>query len=203
MNSPFAPYGMNPYAAPQAGFASMPVGSHGGALKWLYLGALLGSIVFYGAGVVLADAGSDGGGAAGLVGAVAIFAAVGFFIARYVLGLVWLYKSWSAIPPQFRMNRSGRVISPGQAVGYLFIPFYNLYWVFAANLGMCDAVDFALHASGSHERAPRGMVMAACICQVIPYANILIAPFLWFFAMLTVDRAKDSMVVALANARRW
>src|SRR5262249_23004497 len=125
MSSPYAPYGMNPYAAPQAGYAPAyaPVGSHGAALKWLYLRALVGSIVFYGAAVALADA--NDGDAAGLIGGLAIFVAVGFFVARYILGLVWLYKSWSAIPPEFRMNRSGRLISPGQAVGYMFIPFYN------------------------------------------------------------------------------
>jgi hypothetical protein len=201
MNSPYG-YAANPYAAPQAGFAQAPVGSHGASLKWLYLGALVGSIVFYGAGVGLADT-ADDNGAAGLIGGIAIFAAVGFFFARYILALVWLHKSWSAIPPEFRMNRSGRVITPGQAVGYMFIPFYNLYWIFAANLGMCDAIDYALHASGSHERAPRGMVMAACVCQVIPYVNILIAPFLWFFSMLSIDRAKDSMLGALANRRHY
>jgi hypothetical protein len=202
MNSPYAPYNANPYAAPQAGYpAYAPVGSHGASLKWIYLVALIGSFVFYGAGVAFADSASDD--AAGIIGGLAIFAAVGFFIARYVIGLVWLYKSWSAVPPELRMSRSGRVISPGQAVGYMFIPFYNLYWVFAANLGLCDAIDYTLHTNGSHERAPRGMVMAACICQVIPYMNILVAPFLWFFAMLTVDRSKDAMLGALANARRY
>lgn len=95
------------------------------------------------------------------------------------------------------MNRSGRVITPGQAVGYMFIPFYNLYWIFACNNGLADAVDYALAASGSTERAPRGLITVACVCQVIPYVNMLIAPFVWFFVMLSMDKAKDSLLVAL------
>jgi hypothetical protein len=34
------------------------------------------------------------------------------------------YQCWRALPERFR------AITPGKAVGYLFIPFYNFYWAF-------------------------------------------------------------------------
>jgi hypothetical protein len=45
-----------------------------------------------------------------------------------VLAVVFMsilhYKCWSALPERFRFT------SPGKAVGYIFIPFYNFYWAF-------------------------------------------------------------------------
>ena len=45
-----------------------------------------------------------------------------------VLGLVFIsmlhYKCWASLPEHFRFT------TPGKAVGYLFIPFYNFYWAF-------------------------------------------------------------------------
>ena len=34
------------------------------------------------------------------------------------------YRCWEALPERFRAT------SPGQAVGYLFIPLFNFYWAF-------------------------------------------------------------------------
>jgi hypothetical protein len=200
----YQPYPVNPYAPPQAAAYAPPArGSHGATLTWVFGGALLGSMVLYFLGVALGGASSDDADASPLkiVGAIAVLAAIGLFLARYVVALMWLHASWSAVPPQFRMTRSGRVITPGQAVGYMFIPFYNLYWIFAANLGLADAVDYTLGACNSPLRTPRGLITAACILQVIPYVNFLVAPFFWFFAMLVVDKAKGAMFTALAAPR--
>ena len=45
-----------------------------------------------------------------------------------LLGLVFIsilhYKCWASLPERFRFT------TPGKAVGYLFIPFYNFYWAF-------------------------------------------------------------------------
>lgn len=46
----------------------------------------------------------------------------------FALGLVFLgilhYQLWNALPQQFRET------TPGKAVGFLFIPFFNFYWAF-------------------------------------------------------------------------
>ncbi|MEI6676792.1 MAG: DUF4339 domain-containing protein [Verrucomicrobiota bacterium] len=47
-----------------------------------------------------------------------------------ILGVVFIcmlhYKCWMALPEGFRFT------TPGRAVGFLFIPFYNFYWAFVS-----------------------------------------------------------------------
>lgn len=56
----------------------------------------------------------------GTLGSVVAVATVAAVVAWAVLH----YQCWHALPIQFRTT------SPGKAVGFLFIPFYNLYWAF-------------------------------------------------------------------------
>ncbi|MCD6327499.1 hypothetical protein J7M28_08100 [bacterium] len=43
-----------------------------------------------------------------------------------IVGLHLIYKMWESIQDGYAR------ITPGTAVGFLFIPFYNIYWVFRA-----------------------------------------------------------------------
>ncbi len=45
----------------------------------------------------------------------------------FVLFMIMLYKFWKAIPAE---ESDG--VTPGKAVGFLFIPFFGLYWVYIA-----------------------------------------------------------------------
>lgn len=45
-------------------------------------------------------------------------------IATIVFECILLYKIWETLPASYRK------ITPGKAVGFMFIPFYNFYWVF-------------------------------------------------------------------------
>src|SRR5512141_1423229 len=110
----------NPYAAPSADTNFRPASgdaiayrAHNGALKWVYLGMLLGGFLFIFVGMATrGDAGSM------LVGLGAIAA----FFGRLIVALFWIHAAWSAIPPDHRVTDKGRYVSPGQAVGNLFIP---------------------------------------------------------------------------------
>jgi len=97
------------------------------------------------------------------------------------------------LPPSMRYTAT-RQVSPGQAIGFLFIPFFNWYWIFVANVGYCDALDRMLINQGSHRRAPKGLAIACCVTQLVPYVNILIAPFLWMTYMILADRAKAELL---------
>lgn len=55
--------------------------------------------------------------------------AIALFIYAVVIAFVLLYKAWKAIQDGYART------SPGKAVGFLFIPFFNLYWVFQAFWG--------------------------------------------------------------------
>ena len=52
-----------------------------------------------------------------------------------VFGLRILHKLWSLIPTHKAKT------TPGKAVGFLFIPFFNLYWNFVAIYGLAKALN--------------------------------------------------------------
>jgi hypothetical protein len=60
------------------------------------------------------------------------FICIGFpaVIAGVVLGYILLYRSWLLI-----QDGQART-TPGQAVGFCFIPFFNFYWVYVAFVGL-------------------------------------------------------------------
>lgn len=73
--------------------------------------------------------------------------------------------------------------SAGRAIGFQFIPYYNLYWIFFSALRLCDRLSLQLTLRGRTDRAPRGVVLAACIFSVIPYLNVILGiPILWTIA---------------------
>jgi hypothetical protein len=176
-------------------FTGTPVAPPGGAMKWLYIAGHAGYWLFAVGGVVLASLLADGGGsdAAAFVSMVPLLGVV-FLLVALVAAMVWLHGAWRSVPDQMRYTDAGRWITPGQAVGYNFIPFYNLYWVFVANLGLCEAINRTLVAQGKQPRAPKGLAIAACVSQLVPYCNLLVGPILWAVYMFMVDTARKDML---------
>jgi uncharacterized protein DUF4234 len=64
--------------------------------------------------------------------------------------------------------------SAGRAVGFCFIPFFNLYWIFFTYRRLCLRVDEQRELYGLPPSNLRGMATTSCIFQVIPYINGLI-----------------------------
>lgn len=67
-------------------------------------------------------------------GPVLITVAVLAILASAVMNMVFLYRAWAAI-------RSPFTTSPGSAVGLLFVPLFNFYWIFQAFPGMASAYN--------------------------------------------------------------
>ncbi len=93
-----------------------------------------------------------------------------------ILGVVMLvilvYKLWAALPPQYART------TPGKAVGFLFIPFFNFYWVFQAYWGWACDHNRAADALGiAPRRASEGLAMTICViavASVLPFVGILL-----------------------------
>jgi hypothetical protein len=83
------------------------------------------------------------------------------------------------------------------ALGVL-IPFYNLYWIFIANVSLCNAINRQLERLGSPKRAPVALAIVTCIFQLVPYVNLVVGPFLWAIHVIFVDRAQSVMEGLLA-----
>ena len=118
----------NPYAPPQAvsDVARAPVQlPRGRALKWIYGG--LAGVTFFVLVLTHLVAYSDE--------TQVLWDAVGVIdkpiaLVRIVLALMWIHGAWSDVPRQLRAELD---VTPGGAVGRLFIPAFNLYWMFALN----------------------------------------------------------------------
>ncbi len=91
------------------------------------------------------------------------------FLTLGIFTLVWL---------NLMHGKMGRVRdddpSAGKAVGFCFIPFFNLYWLFFTYRRLCLRLD---EQRGLYALPPgnlRSLATTACIFQVIPYANLLL-----------------------------
>ena len=92
------------------------------------------------------------------------FAAWPLLLWAQVLGLIYLHRAWSLIQP-------GNVqISPGKAIGFLFIPGFNIYWLFVAIGGLPKEWNRVMASHPNLSQAPRlssGIAIAACLVPVI------------------------------------
>lgn len=64
--------------------------------------------------------------------------------------------------------------SAGKAIGFCFIPFFNLYWIFFTYRRLCLRIDEQRVLYGLQPSNLSGLATAACIFQIIPYINFLV-----------------------------
>jgi len=65
-----------------------------------------------------------------------------------------------------------------KAIGYSFVPYYNLYWVLFNTLRLADRVELQYRLRGQAGGAPRGMLLA---CAIVTMPALLHPFFLLFF----------------------
>jgi hypothetical protein len=126
-----------------------------------------------------------------------LFWVLGFMVAAYgaVVFAVLVHRMWTAI-------QDGKVrTTPGKAVGYLFIPFYNFYWVFQSFLGW--AQDFNTYISERNINTPlvsEGFVKTICviaIIQAIPYLGIAFSLLYVMLLSIFIDRIIEGINAVL------
>ncbi len=72
------------------------------------------------------------------------------------------YSCWKALPERYRST------SPGKAVGFLFIPFYNFYWVFISFPGLAKGyVKFKKDAGIEEIRDQTGLAITYAILIIL------------------------------------
>lgn len=119
-------------------------------------------------------------------------------IAGTVLFFIFLYKSWNQI-----QDGSQRT-TPGKAVGFLFIPFFNFYWLFVGIHGL--SVNLNAYARRNNVQTPpvaEQLSLAYCIlvlCTILPTLGFVF----WIGAVVTgiilMGQLKNaSVAIALHN----
>jgi hypothetical protein len=79
--------------------------------------------------------------------------------------------------------------SPGMSIGFAFIPYFNLYWLFFNPMRLCDRVNLQLRLRGQAPSAPKGLMLASAIVTFVPWVNLLAAPILWTIAAALMQSA--------------
>jgi len=201
------PYRYEPYVAPgpmPLTIASLDATGHHPQIRTFYLlTAVLSALLYaFGMALVVAAIVSDPshpdvalilfGELTTLFGALLIYVKLG-------LALYWLNGAWKWVPAEQRAGRDGKRYTPSD-VFMLLIPYYNLYYQFPINLALCDAMERLRQTTLGNTQPPkRDVAMWAGICEIIPFANFFVAPFLWASYMKSVDVLHDDIATALAR----
>lgn len=144
---------VNPYAAPEATCVyrtNVNVPPH--AASGAPVGPLLNRLrLAFGAGHVVTGMIALGGMLAGAIAhdmnvvlgsSLGLLASLALFFAWVVVDVIWVYRFWSWIPPRHRYTSLWRrYISPGAACAFMFVPFFNLYWMLVLYLGFDDIME--------------------------------------------------------------
>jgi hypothetical protein len=110
----------------------------------------------------------------------------------FVVVSVFIYKAWASI--QDGHVRTG----PCKALGFLFIPLFNLYWIFQAFWGF--AVDFNKYVARNNisgaPRLPEGLVLAYCIlyvASIIPFVGIALGIANFIIGAILISKVCDAV----------
>ena len=89
-----------------------------------------------------------------------------------IIGFVLLYRFWFIIQPGEPRT------TPGKAIGYLFIPFYNIYWLYVAWVGLAKDMNETCRKYNITATVNEGMALAYYILVLlswIPYVGFVTA----------------------------
>ena len=60
----------------------------------------------------------------------------------------------------------------GRAIGFYFIPFFNLYWQFVFWLRLVERLNFQLRLRGLEPSISKGLMLATLILGLVPVVNL-------------------------------
>jgi len=91
-------------------------------------------------------------------------------VVAIVLSCIVHYKCWKAVPKEIART------TPGKAIGFLFIPFFNFYWAFVSYMGLAEDLNKA--KGGKNYRALGIAIAILFICSWtltwMPFVSTLI-----------------------------
>ena len=149
-----------------------------GGIALVIIGVLL--IINVATSVANADAAASGeisGAQAGGAGIGAIVAMIGYFLSllSFIPFYMCLYRAWVCLQPGGLARTT-----PGKAIGFLFIPFFNIYWIFQAINGLAGDWNRTVSTYGDLKAAPKfseGVFLVFCIgIFLFPLSLIMIFP---------------------------
>jgi len=117
---------------------------------------------------------------------------------------LWSALSWVCLIPvvvfnSLILNRGWKSVqdgqaqtTPGQAVGYCFIPLFNLYWGFIAYYGLMQEFNRLAIARGRpDQKVIEGLALTQCILQATVCLSFFALPFSVVVIWQIIGAVKD------------
>ncbi|MBE0431022.1 MAG: zinc ribbon domain-containing protein [Dehalococcoidia bacterium] len=83
-----------------------------------------------------------------------------------------------------------------RAIGFMFIPFFNLYWQFRFWLRLVDRVNFQLRMAGLRPTISRKLMLATVIVGTIPVVNLAALLVMYPICIVHIQRACNELAEA-------
>ena len=91
-----------------------------------------------------------------------------------------------------------KYISPGTAIGFMFIPYFNIYWMFVVHLGIADILERMRVQYPTSKPNPKTL---AIMTVVIPLVFFPAGPILqYMFAKHVEEMAREMQARMLGAA---
>jgi hypothetical protein len=193
---------VNPYAPPAPTFA--PPGAErglmpGASLKtWkLILGVAMcvESLAFMGFLTAASIIRGRAGDPYAFAGVACFFLSCITFVVLLVIALLRVYRLWKWIPPEHRWASFWkRYISPGAAVGFGLIPYFNVFWFIVLYIGTCEALDRMRAGMPATRASPKGLAIATVVVSFFFFPAAIVLDYLF-------DREVDAIVSEIEDVR--
>ena len=167
--------------------------------KGLYLTSILltwglSMVLLFISGAIGAQGGREAEMAAGSVAC----AALPLIIFGTVMLMILVYKLWASI-----QGGPART-TPGKAVGFLFIPFFNIYWIFQVYWGWAQDYNRYVDELGLPlPRVSEGLALAVCILMlagIVPGLGILLSLASFVLLIVFLNSACNAVNALVAAA---
>jgi len=150
--------------------------------------SIIGVVVFFVGYVLLVVGAEFESGIPAAIGGIILLLGVPIWLFATVLGCKYLYRCWYIVNVASKGNT---IASPGQAVGFCFIPFFNLYWMYQAYWGWAKEYNRIFNHRAHQPTA--GVFLAFCICSmpIVNYvagmATFVLGPIMMYQMCKTIN----------------
>ncbi|HEU4965267.1 MAG TPA: hypothetical protein VFV52_15670 [Bacilli bacterium] len=90
------------------------------------------------------------------------------FLTGGIFSFIYLGLKHSQVP-MIKAND----FSAGKAIGFMFIPFFNLYWIFMFHVRLVNRINLQFRLRGQQEALSTGFAITVLILSFIPFVNLI------------------------------
>lgn len=95
-------------------------------------------------------------------------------------------------------------LTAGKAIGFLFIPLFNAYWLFGFWFSLVARINFQFRLIGQPWAISEGLTSAAVITGVIPFVNFLVSYLILFPIVIgQIQDAINKLAMAKQAVPTW